>query len=454
MKTKNNTTDMTQGESMRLLVLFFLPLVMGNLFQQFYSIVDSLIVGKSLGDKATAAVGITGSFNFFILGFVIGMTKGFGILFSQSFGKKNIDKLIIYISSAIRLCLGISVALTVLCVVFIRPVLDLVQTPADIYEDAYNYYIVILFGISVTVMNNLMLTILQALGDSKRPLIAMIISSILNICLDLFFIKVLGTGVAGASAATVLSQFVSFIYCAKKAMGIKQIRDAFRIKLPEGADKKYFAELFKMGLPVGFMNSVTAVGAIILQFFVNQMESGYIAAYSVCMKFAALFEQIGVSVGLSVLTFVGQNYGAGKIDRIRKGVMHGLILSTIVNIPLSGIMIFAPGLLTGMILNSPVYIGYCKEFLPVLGICLFGLGWLFVYRYAVQGLGNTFVPMISGFLEVALRVGVGFLFAQKSFTGVAFAEVSAWLGAFVMLMITYYTIIGSLSRKTRAIFTW
>ena len=453
-RSKSKTNDMTQGRSMRHLVLFFLPLVMGNLFQQFYSVVDSLIVGKILGDKAIAAVGLTGSFNFFILGFVIGMTKGYGILFSQSFGKKDYEGLARYVASAVRLCLGISVAITILCVTFIKPVLYLVKTPGDIFADTYNYYVVILLGISVTVMNNLMLTILQSLGDSRRPLIAMIISSVTNIGLDLFFIIVLKMGVAGASIATVLAQVVSFLYCAGAAMNIPELKGAFGIKTPDGTDRSYYMDLLKMGFPVGFMNSVTAIGAMILQYFVNQMESGYIAAYSVCMKFAGLFEQIGVSVGLSVLTFVGQNFGAGKIDRIKKGVNSGLILATIVNLPLSSLMIFAPEQLTGLILNSPEYIGYCKEFLPILGICLYGLGWLFVYRYSVQGLGNTFVPMTSGFLEVAMRVGVGLVFARQSFRGVAYAEVSAWLGAFVMLMITYYVLMSGLYRKARTVLTW
>jgi Na+-driven multidrug efflux pump len=190
------------------------------------------------------------------------------------------------------------------------------------------------------------------------------------------------------------------------------------------------------------MNSVTAAGGMILQYFVNLMGSAYVAAYSVCMKFAGLFEQFGISVGLAILTFVGQNKGAGKYGRIRKGVRQGLALSVLVNIPLVLIQIVIPGTISRLMLSDPVTIGYCAEFMPILGVSLFALGWLFVFRYSVQGLGNTMIPMFSGFLEVAMRLGFGFTIGRMSFRGIAISEVSAWIGAFIMLAITYFILIG------------
>ena len=433
------TNNMTEGNSLKQIVLFFLPLLMGNLFQQVYSLVDSIIVGKGIGDKALAAVGASGTLNFLILGFVVGLTRGFGINFSQSFGKGDSKLLRSYILAAQYISLTMSVLFTLLCLLALRGMLRFLQTPSDIYSDAYAYFAVILAGITITVLNNLTITILQSLGDSKTPLTAMVISSIINIILDLLFVMGLHLGVIGAAIATVIAQAVSYIYCRFILSRIPDLSDEKskrkkRFVMPE---LTLCVDLLKMGLPVAFMNSVTAAGGMILQYFVNLMGSAYVAAYSVCMKFAGLFEQFGISVGLAILTFVGQNKGAGKYDRIRKGVRQGLVLSVIVNIPLALIQIVFPEKISGLMLSDPDTIGYCAQFMPILGISLFALGWLFVFRYAVQGLGNTIVPMFSGFLEVALRLVFGFTLGKMSFTGIAISEVSAWIGAAIMLALTY-----------------
>ena len=441
--------NMTEGNSLKQIVLFFLPLLLGNLFQQVYSLVDSIIVGKGIGDKALAAVGASGTLNFLILGFVVGLTRGFGINFSQSFGKGDLKLLRDYISAAQYISSAVSVLVTFLCIASLKGMLTFLKTPSDIFSDAYAYFVVILAGIIVTVLNNLAITILQSLGDSKTPLTAMIISSIANIILDLLFVLGIHLGVIGAAIATVVAQAVSYIYC---RIGLNRIPDLYnektecrqRFSLPQLA---LCIDLLKMGLPVAFMNSVTAAGGMILQFFVNLMGSAYVAAYSVCMKFAGLFEQFGMSVGLAILTFVGQNKGAGKYDRIRKGVRQGLALCTIVNIPLALIQIVIPEKICGLMLSTPDTIGYCARFMPILGISLFALGWLFVFRYAVQGLGNTVVPMFSGFLEVAMRLIFGFTLGKMSFTGIAISEVSAWIGAFIMLALTYLVQLRSLSRQ-------
>ncbi|MCR4756183.1 MAG: MATE family efflux transporter [Butyrivibrio sp.] len=443
--SENKTQNMTSGNSFKQIVLFFIPLLWGNLFQQVYSLVDSIIVGKGISDKALAAVGASGTLNFLILGFVVGMTRGFGILFSQCFGREDYAMLRAYISAAKRLCIGISLVLSVVCILALRSMLKFMQTPADIIDDAYIYFVIILIGIVVTVINNLAITILQSLGDSKTPLSAMIISSLANIVMDIFFVMGLGIGVAGAAIATVLAQLFSFIYCFYK---IKMI-DIFDKKNYSDAEvngKNITFELVKIGIPVAFMNSITAAGGIILQYFVNLMGSGYVAAYSACMKFASLFEQFGMSAGLSMMTFVGQNMGAGKYDRIRKGVRQGLLLATVLNIPLAIVQILFPEQLARIFLSDPEIISYCKDFLPILGISLFALGWLFVYRYSVQGLGNTFVPMLSGALEVIMRLTVCFTVGRASFRGIALSEVSAWIGAFIMLMITYYVVMGLKSK--------
>ncbi len=435
---------MTSGNSMKQIVLFFLPLLFGNLFQQVYSLVDSIIVGKGIGDKALAAVGASGTLNFLILGFVVGLTRGFGISFSQSFGKGDSKLLRGYVLAAQYISTAMSILFTVLCLLSLKGMLTFLETPSDIFKDAYDYFAIILAGIIVTVLNNLAITILQSLGDSKTPLTAMIISSITNIILDVLLVMGMHFGVRGAAIATVIAQAVSYIYC---RMGLRKIP----ILCDETDENRRFLimpqpslclDLLKIGLPVAFMNSVTAAGGMILQYFVNLMGSAYVAAYSVCMKFAGLFEQFGISVGLAILTFVGQNKGAGKYGRIRKGVRQGLALSVLVNIPLVLIQVVIPGTISRLMLSDPVTIGYCAEFMPILGISLFALGWLFIFRYSVQGLGNTMIPMFSGFLEVAMRLGFGFTIGRMSFRGIAISEVSAWIGAFIMLAMTYFILIG------------
>ena len=440
----SETRNMTSGNSLKQITMFFLPLLFGNLFQQIYSLVDSVIVGKGIGAKALAAVGATGTLNFLILGFVVGLTRGFGILFSQSFGKGDTGLLRKYIYNSQILCTVISVFFTALCIALLNKMLLFMNTPEDIFRNAYNYFFVILLGIIVTVMNNLAITILQSLGDSRTPLIAMIVSSVVNIILDILFVIGIKMGVIGAAVATIIAQVVSYFYCRIK---VKRISFLSGDKMDDSSfsgrriDKGLILELLKMGLPVGFMNSVTAAGAMVLQYFVNLMGSAYVAAYSVCMKFASLFEQFGISVGLAILTFVGQNKGAGSYDRIKKGVREGLLLSTVANIPFALIQIFIPGVLAGIMVSDAEIIDYCADFMPAMGICIFGLGWLFIYRYAVQGLGNTFIPTLSGFLEVIMRLIFGFTLGRASFKGIAISEVSAWLGAYVMLMITYYVLI-------------
>jgi putative MATE family efflux protein len=450
--------NMTSGNSFRQIVLFFLPLMSGNLLQQLYSLVDAVIVGKGISDQALAAVGASGTLNFLVLGFVIGLTRGYGILFSQSYGAGDLPRLRGYIQVSRRLCIIVSLAFSLVCIAGLKHMFLFLRTPEDIYEDAYRYFVIILAGILITALNNLALTLLQSLGDSKTPLRAMIFSSLANILLDLLLVLGLHMGVAGAAWATIAAQLLSLLYSTRQIRKIDLshlseedgiIRDPVRSTdpSPDLSGKTVTSELLRMALPVAFMNSITAMGGVILQYFVNGMGSDYVAAYSACMKLAGVFEGFGVSVGLSMLTFVGQNTGAQKYSRIRKGVRQGIFLSTAVNLPFVLMQVFFPGLLGRMLLSDPVIIHYFSEFLPILGICLFPLGWLFVYRFSVQGLGNTFIPMLSGILEVALRLIFGFTLGRKSFRGIAYSEVSAWIGAFIMLMITYYVLMYLHSRK-------
>ena len=407
---KNTTNDMTQGNCMRLLVQFFLPILAGSLFQQLYSFADSMVVGKGIGDTALAAVGNTGSVHFLIIGFAIGLTGGLGICISQSFGSGNYEKLRKELAMSVWICLAIGIVITVVSLAFMRQLFTFLHTPEDLMTETLQYFGTILAGTTITIFNNFAMTLLRSVGNSRVPLLAMIISAIANVLMDLLFVFPLHMGVFGAALATVLAQVLSALYCCYYIGREKNL-------IPKKTDWKPQSVIIKRltlkGLPVAVMNSVTAVGGMVLQTFVNNMGTSYVAAYAACTKILSLFEQPANTVGLALLTFVGQNYGAGKKERIRTGIREGVILTILINIPL------ALMLLTG--------------------ICLFPLGWLFVFRNGCQGMGHTFVPMLSGVLEVSLRVVmVKLLTPYLAFRGVALAEVSAWIGAWIMLMITYW----------------
>lgn len=434
-KKLSSVKDMTTGNPMGLIVTFFIPILIGNFFQQFYSFVDSIVVGKGIGDAALAAVGNTGSVHFLILGFAMGLTGGLGICISQSFGAGNREKLRQEIAMSVLVCLGISVVITIVSLASMRSIFSFLQTPQDMLKDTLDYFRVILLGCAVTIFNNFFMTLLRSVGNSKIPLISMLLSSVVNIVLDILFIFPLRLGVAGAALATVLSQILSALYC---YLHLRSIPDLLPTRENWQLKTDVLSRLITKGLPVAFMNSVTAVGGMVLQYFVNAMGTAYVAAYAASMKLCGLFEQAGITVGLSILTFTGQNFGASRYDRIKKGVLSGLILSILVNIPLSLMQLLIPEKLTSFMLTDSTIISHTREFLFVTGIAIFPLGFLFVFRNACQGMGRTFVPMLSGILEVAMRVVMAkLLVPHMQFQGVAIAEVSAWIAAAVMLMVTY-----------------
>ena len=428
-----HAVDMTSGSIGKHLLKFFIPLFLGNLFQQLYSLVDSIIVGKGIGDAALAAVGASGTLHFLIFGFAIGLTHGFGICFSQAFGAKEMRRLEEYVCAAIALSVMISVVLTTASLIGLRSLFLFMQTPQDILTDAIAYFRIILMGIVVTITNNLSIRILQALGDGRSTLIAMALSSVMNIVLDLWFVLGLHMGVAGAALATVAAQAGSLLFCVLiiRKYGVLHLT----AEVWKNSAKDYLPML-KLGIPVALMNSVTAMGTMLLQYFVNRMGSLYVAAYSVCMKYAGLFEQVGYAVGLSVLTFTGQNYGAKKKDRILTGVRQACLISVIANSPIAVLEIFFSDRLAGLMVTSPDIIRQCEIFMPWLGVFLFPLGWLFICRNACQGMGNTFLPMMSGVLEVLMRLIFGWL-GRSSFTGIAVAEIAAWTGAWLMLWASF-----------------
>lgn len=325
---KEAIKSMTKGNPTKLIIAFVIPLLIGNLFQQLYSIVDTVIVGRFLGVNALAAVGSTSSIVFLISGFVMGLSQGLSILVAQYYGAEDYKNIRKAITMSVYLYVLVGLIITVISVVYSKEILMLLNTPEAIIDDANRYMRVIFMGTFVTVALTSISGILRALGDSKNPLFASFISSIINIVLDIFFIVVLDTGVEGAAYATLIAQVIAIVFCLYKMWGIKIIKIH---KEDWKFDKDMFLSSFKLGIPVAFMNSVTAVGVMVLQFVVNGYGEVYVAAYSAGSKIVVIMELISLNFGSAIATYSGQDIGAGRIDRIKEGMRSTNIILFIIN---------------------------------------------------------------------------------------------------------------------------
>ena len=432
------TKTMTQGSPAKLVLFFTLPLLAGNLFQQFYNMMDTLIVGRTIGVDALAAVGCTGSIMFLIIGFVQGMTTGLSIVTAQRFGANDADGVRRSFAACIVICVLVTVVLTGLAVPFARPILELMRTPADILEQAYEYIVVIYLGTGAAMLFNLLSNIIRALGDSRTPLYFLIIASVLNVVLDLAFILGAHMGVAGAAWATVIAQLVSGVLCVvyivKKFPALHLRRADFQLT---GAELGQHAGI---GLPMGFQASIIGIGVIILQFVLNGFGSLCVAAFTAAQKIEQIFGAPLSSFGMTMATYAAQNYGAGRVDRIRQGVRSCALLSIgyavvvmAVNIFLGGPLasIFVGGGATKVIEMAAQYLFYTSLFYPMLSL-------LYIYRYTLQGLGQSVVPTIAGIMELVMRaLGVLLLAAPFGFSGICVAYALAWPGSMLPLLIAY-----------------
>lgn len=441
------TNDLTEGNISRVLLGFFFPMLFTNLLQQLYIFADSAIVGKGLGDNVLAAVGNMSGLTLLVIGFGQGITNGFSVIIAQQFGRGNTSALRISVAASLKLSAVLSAILTVLSLVFLKDVLCIMHTDAEIIEDSLIYGYILFGGLTATISYNLFSGILRALGDSKTPLLAIIISSFLNILLDCLFIFVLKTGVGGAAIATVLAQAVSVGICVvhlRKEAFLHFSRDDFKTDVP------VLLVLIKNGLPMAFMNSVTALGCMTVQSYINALGVVYTSAYSVCSKYVNLFMLPSVTAGFTVSTFTSQNYGAGKFGRICAGVRVCLMIGFVSYLLLGGLMLMIPETLAGLLLNSQQTIALAGDFLKICGIMFFTLNFLFVYRSAVQGMGKPFVPMCSGFLEMALRILVIAQFLVRiGFKAAAYAEGIAWSGALVVNLAVYTAMMRKYTKRRK-----
>ncbi len=438
------TYDLTKGNVTPLILRFYIPMFFTNLLQQLYSIADTIIVGKGLGDNALAAVGNMSSLTFLIIGFSLGIANGFTVLTAQSYGANDYARMRKTIASSILLAGGIGTLLTVLSIVFLRDVLIAMQTSELILADSLRYGYIIFGGLAANIAYNLCACILRALGDSRTPFYAIITSTIVNVVFNCIFIFGLHTGVEGAAIATIFSQIMSAFICLCKLRKIEIVQlTAADFK----AELGMMLDLLKNGIPMACMNSITAVGCMVVQYFVNGLGVAYTSAYSACSRYINLFMQPACTAGYTMSSFTSQNYGAGKYSRIREGLHVCLMIALISYILLGSVMVFFPRQLASLMLSGEESIALTMQFLPICGITLCGVDFLFVYRSGVQGMGKPFIPMCSGIVEMVMRIAVIVLMIPEvGFRATAYAETVAWFGA---LLLNYTAFQFLLSRRLR-----
>ncbi len=424
------TKNMTEGNPFPIIFAYFIPVLCSSLFQQLYSIVDTIIVGKGINDMALAAVGASGAITFFIFGFVMGLGSGMAVLMAQAYGSGDYEYLRKTITMGFISCGSVGLMVMVLSAIAVRPVMVLLNTDLVILEDALLYVLIIIWGIPLTLVYNCLGGILNALGDSRTPLVAVIISTIVNILLDTLFIMEFGMGVEGAAIATLIAQACSGVFCYMKVRKIPFVR----LKAEDWKiDFRLILAQFKIGVPVAFMNSITAIGSLLLQYFVNSLGVNYTAAYSACGKITQLLIQPSTAVGMTIATFAGQNMGARKISRIKRGLFDASKITITIIILSSTVLLIAPEILARIVLSEQVIINLSIDYLRICGAMVWSIAFLFLVRNALQGMGFTVVPMISGILEMVVRVVVILVFVKDyGFAAVAFAETGAWLSAFLL----------------------
>lgn len=431
--------SLTTGKPWKSILMFTLPLLAGNLLQQFYNMADAFIVSRALGVEAFTGVSCTNALSYLILGFAQGITVGLSIPLSQSFGAKDEKKIKAVYAHNLIISIAIGLVLTVLSVIFAGPMLELLRTPKEIYSYAYDYLLVTFLGIMATMLFNFFSNAIRALGDSIALLIFLFVASCLNIILDLLFIPVFGWGVAGAAWATVISQGISALLCVLKiTKSYEMIRlKGYKLKL----DIKMIKSNLKIGLPVGFQASIISLGVIFVQFAINGMGTTAVAAYSVSGKIDGIAVEPLRSFGTAMSTYTAQNYGAGKVKRIRQGVFQSCVMSIIFSV-FAGIMMFAAGrhftaAFTGY--EETGILDLAHSLLKVHGTLYIILALLFIFRFTLQGLGKTFVPTVAGIMELVMRSAAAFLLIPMfEFAGAAMSTPLSWLGALIPVGVSYF----------------
>lgn len=435
--------DMTKGTPWKLIFSFMVPVCCGNIFQNFYNIVDSMIVGRFLGVEALAAVGSTGSINFLVIGWIVGMTSGFGIQLSQAFGANDEKRLKHYLAMSVYLCIGLALFMTAGLLIANTSILQWMNTPEEIFSNTAKYIGIIYAGLPVTILYNMLATVARSLGDSKTPLYFLVLSSVFNIILDFLFVAVLPFGVAGAAYATVLAQAVSAVLCLVYVW--KKFPIIHFTKKDAGVKGRSIYNLLAMGIPMGLQFSITAIGTMIVQASLNTLGATYIAAYSATMKIQNIVTQVYPALGTAIATYSGQNYGAGEMARIKKGVNACLIIEAIYSIFVMALSWSVFPMTVRIFAQDPTgeLQMIASQMFRISMWFFFPLGTIFIYRNVLQGLGNGFVPMLGGVFELIARALVIYVFFDSmQFVAICISDPAAWISALIPLIPYYYWFIN------------
>ncbi|MFI3200397.1 MAG: MATE family efflux transporter [Eubacteriales bacterium] len=433
--------DLLHGSPIKVIISFALPILFGNLFQQIYSMIDSIIVGKFVGVEALAGVGATSALNWFIIGFIVGTSNGFAIPIAQCFGAKDYSQMKRYYTNAMYIAVFISIVVTAMALVFVDPILRLMQTPEDMYQYSKTYVQTIFMGVPGIFLYNYLASVLRGIGDSKTPLYFLVGASILNIILDLILVLVFQWGVFGTGFATVISQTLAGILC--MILIIKKFDILKTSKEDWGFSWKHIKRLCYMGFPMGLQFSITAIGGIILQSYVNTLGSAAVAAMTAATKVNIFACQGLEAIGLAMATFSSQNLGAGKISRISQGVKQSILVGFVYTFCVFVTMLFASGHLALLFVSKEetVIIKIISEFLQINTFLYIFLGVLLVLRYTIQGLGYSMFAMLAGVTEMFSRMLCGmFLVTNLGYMGAILSGPIAWLSACLFLIPAYFLV--------------
>lgn len=431
----SNINDMTVGSPTRDILKFAIPLILGYILQQMYLVIDAAIVGRWIGVGALAAVGASSSVMFLIMGFCNGSCAGFAIPIAQAFGAKDFPKMRSYVSNALRIACVFAVVITLLSCICCTKILEIVNTPREIFRDAWIFLFLQLLAIPFTIAYNLLAGFIRALGNSKQPFFFLIASSLVNILLDVLLILIIGMGVEGAGVATLLSQAFAAILC------WSYIRRSMKELIPTGDERRYdnkrISILLNNGVPMGLQFSITGIGIIMLQSANNALGTVYVAAFTASMRIKYLFTCVFENIGVAMATYCGQNIGAGAVVRIRQGIAAAIrimgvyfIFTLLLIIPFADEMmaLFVSSGEAEVIRNAAQFMRIANYFYPALGL-------LTILRYSIQGLGYSNLAMMSGVMEMFARAGVSlWLVPALAFLGVCFGDPVAWVAADLFLV--------------------
>jgi len=439
MNQNGAVKDLTVGEPARLIFYFTLPLLAGNVFQQLFGFVDTLIVGRFLGVEALAAVGCTGPLMFLMLGFAFGMTSGFSICTGQSFGAKDFDGVRKSAAICILLSLATSIILAIIGVIFCRDLLIAMDTPPEILDGAYSFIVIIYGGVVMFIFQQMLTNLIRALGDSKMPTVIQATTLFINILLEPVAIIGLGLGIPGSAAATIvallLGNILCLVYIKKRVHYLHVRREDFSF------DREFLLEHLKIGLPMGFQSSIVAIGAVILQIALNGLGSVAVAAFAAAHRVDGIAIMPMMSFGVAMAAYTAQNFGAKKFDRIVDGVKKCVLMSCSFSVLVAIFNIYLGGDIIELFVGAQAVqvVEYGRLFLIITGLSYWALALLFIFRFTLQGLGKSFVPTLAGVIELVMRIAAAiFLVEWLGFLGACLAQPMAWIGGLLPLAVAFF----------------